>query len=200
MPLPADAAPRGRWQVMGIFGLFLLPIVLAWWFASGRLDWVPKGRINYGTLVMPAIALEPWLEAGGRSRLPHTYGSWTLALIQGGAVCNAACADGWDRLWRVREALQGEKSRVTAAVILEVAATSPEARALLLPLSSWAMQELLQALARRDPAASDAAVVKDRLVVIDYQGNIMMLYPLHPDMGGVLSDLKRLLQASKTVS
>jgi hypothetical protein len=187
-------------MVMGLFGLFLLPVLLAWLLTSGRLDWMPRGRVNYGTLIQPAIALEPWLDAAERRQLPHSYGSWALALIQDGAACGTECVDGWDRLWRVHEALQGEKLRVTAAVILEATATPPEAKALVLPLPSRAMQELLQALARHDPAATDATAVKDRLVIIDYQGNIMMLYPAHPDMGGVLNDLKRLLRASKTVS
>ncbi len=195
MPPPADSARRGRWVILVVFGLFLLPVLLAWWMASGRLNWLPGGHANYGMLITPAIALDPWLEAADRARLPHRYGAWTLALIENGAACGADCAEAWDRLWRVREALQVDKLRVTAAVILESGAAPPEAGALKLTLSPRAMQELQHALARPDPAP-----VKDRLVIIDYQGGIILLYPSHPDMSGVLNDLKRLLRASRTVS
>ncbi|HTT07597.1 MAG TPA: hypothetical protein VMH34_02230 [Gammaproteobacteria bacterium] len=195
MPAPADAAPRGRWVILAVFGLFSLPVLLAWLLSSGRLNWVPKGHTNYGTLIVPAIALDPWLPAADRTRLPHRYGEWTLALIEDGRACGPACADGWDRLWRIREALQGEKIRVSTAVILEAGADLPDPRALKLPLTSQAMQELRRALALHDPAA-----IEVRLVIIDYRGGIIMLYPPHPDMSGVLNDLKRLLRASKTVS
>lgn len=192
---PADAPSHGRWVVLAVFGLFLLPVLLAWLLSSGRLDWAPRGHTNYGTLITPPLPLDPRLETADRTRLPHRYGAWTLALIEDGSACSADCADGWDRLWRIREALQAEKFRVAAAVILEAGAAPPDPKALKLPVTPKAMQELRQALAQRDPMA-----IMDRLVIIDYQGSIIMLYPPHPDMGGVLNDLKRLLRASKTVS
>ena len=105
---------------------------------------------------------------------------------------------------RVRTALREEMSRVRPLVLLsgggaaefrrQVADVDPRLR--IWRDTDGRLSTVLAPLAK---LATDGQW-RNRLVLIDYLGNAMMVYPPRPDMEGVLKDLKRLLKASKTES
>ena len=197
---------RGRTTLLMVIAIFAAPVLLAWFFTNGAISWLPHARVNYGTLVTPLINLSaiPFQdEAGKSSRLIQRYGEWTFAMVSG-PDCPAECQDALDRMHRVRTALRDQMSRVRPLVLLttgdpvayrrQLSAVDPR-------LQIWrdADGRLNNALAPLAKLSADGHW-RNRLLLVDYLGNAMMIYPLHPDMEGVLKDLKRLLRASKTES
>ena len=202
-----EASPRrGRTTLVLVMAIFAAPILIAWLFASGTISWLPHARLNYGTLIRPMINLSAVSfldEAGKPARLSEPYGQWTFALVAG-PDCPPECQDGLDRMRRVRTALREEMSRVRPLVLLSggsAAEFRPQLTYTDPRLQIWRDTDgrLSTALNPLAKLATDGQW-RNRLVLIDYLGNAMMVYPPHPDMEGLLKDLKRLLKASKTES
>ncbi len=195
---------RGRLILLGIAGLFLLGLVMAYGLiASG---WRPSHTGNHGELIEPPRPLETsdftTLE-GGRLEVGAIRGKWTFVAF--------ADADGLRscvrNLYKMRQvvAAQGrEAPRVQRWLVItdrrlldwirhtikdypgtQVIVGPPEA-----VLRFAAQFELAGATAARPP-------ISGSLYLVDPLGNLMMRYPPDADPNGMRKDLARLLRVSR---
>ena len=193
----------GRWTLLVIFVLFLLPVVAAWIMNFGSGGWKPERTTNYGQLVaparpLPAVALA---EPGG-DHLPGDFlkQKWTLVYLHSGS-CRDLCQQNLYKMRQVRLAQGKNLDRVQRLLLVterradafdkELLATWP-GLVIAQPVGEGAAQFLEQFRLRADepPAA------KERIYLVDPYGNLMMSYESNAEPGGMLKDLEHLLKWS----
>ncbi|MCG3201381.1 MAG: hypothetical protein NFCOHLIN_01247 [Gammaproteobacteria bacterium] len=197
------AQRRGRLTLLAVATAFVLPIFLAWLLTSGVLPWLPKGRLNYGSLIEPTIDLKSrqFLDENGfATSFDRRFGEWTMAAILSDP-CGADCRRTLDDVRRIRLALREEMARVYMAAIVDRGRTGaePGARDTEGPTEVYrtSVAELMATL-RAARAVPEGQSGFDQIILIDHRSRAMMIYPPHADLGSVTRDVKRLLRASKT--
>jgi cytochrome oxidase Cu insertion factor (SCO1/SenC/PrrC family) len=196
MSSPVGAAKtKARRTLLAIAAIFALPLVLAWVFTMGPLDWRPAKTVNYGVLVEPPMLLESYGvmdETGAALTVVSVAGDWFLVVLR-----DSACTESCMRWLQIAERIQIAVGRDTARVTL--ALLGPEDDTPTLPFKesrqSWRLPpdgKLIGALGR----ATREPPLDAMLLIVDYRGRIVLAYPPAEDGRGVLKDLKRLLRAS----
>lgn len=197
------AQRRARLTMLAVVAAFALPIFLAWLLTSGLLPWMPTGRLNYGSLIVPTIDLNTRRfidENGTVASFDRRFGEWTIATILPDP-CEDECRRTVDDAGRIRLALREEMARAHVAAIvdharggLDLGAREAEAR---IEVYRTSVADLTAAL-RAARVVPEGESGFDRIILIDHLSRAMMIYPHRPDLGGVTKDIKRLLRASKT--
>lgn len=192
----ASAVPpgqrRSRLVLLGLVGLFTLPILTAWLLTLHPFGWMPSQTLNHGTLIDPPQPLhtEAW-QAGGGGPVDVTgpWGLWSVLYV-GPAGCDAACRALADALARMRLSLGRELARVNGYVVV------PEGTAPLPAVDDFtvatAPPDSLAAI--RQPLTDDGPV--PAIYLVDYRGFLVMGYSADADLAGIRKDLRRLLRAS----
>lgn len=173
----------GRWPLVALLALFLVPAVAAWLLASGALGWRPARLVNHGELLDPPLAVL----ADGIGLRPRAPGHWLLLLVVP-RDCDDACRALIDTIDHVRQATGRESWRVQAAV----AAASPPPN---LPPGMATID--LARLPGEVVATTDGRPV---LLAVDYRGVAVLRYCWPIDARGALKDLERLLRATRPVT
>lgn len=196
MNTPRRAAQRKtRVTLLLIVGVFALPLVLAWVFAKGPLDWRPVGTVNYGVLVEPPLLLESYGvmdDTGAVPPVDSVANDWFLVVLRG-SPCSERCMHWLQIAERIQIAVGRDMSRVTLALL----SPDDDTPTLLFGENrqSWRLPRdgrLARALGR----ATGEPPPDARLLIVDHRGRIVLAYPPTEDGRGVLNDLKRLLRAS----
>lgn len=197
------ARRRGRLTLLAVAAAFVLPIFLAWLLTSGVLPWLPKGRLNHGSLIDPTIDLKSLQfldESGATASFDRRFGEWTMAAILP-EPCAAECRRTLDDMKRIRLALREEMARVYVAAIVDHArgALDVGARDTGAPTEVYrtSVADLVATL-RAARAVPEGQSGFDQIILIDHFSRAMMIYPARPNLGGVTKDIRRLLRASKT--
>jgi len=160
-------------------GLFLLPLVMAFWVYYGT-DWRPVRRVNHGELITPA---RPLPTAGFHHK-------WTLVYI-GDGQCDPDCRKALYVMRQTRLALNNDMTRVNRLFLVDANCCDREFLAQEHPGMAVA--------ASPDRALLDLFPEQERshsLFVVDPLGNLMMRYDVRQDPKGLLQDLKKLLSLS----
>lgn len=191
--MTAQAQPsrgRNRLILLLIVGLFVGPIVIAWLYVRGVLDWHDQGLVNYGTLISPPIDLTQLGDFPSVHALSKRAPSeWAIVVIEPDE-CEQACAAVLDKMLIVRELLGQGADRVSVQAI--AAGSEHQGRHV--------------NRIHRDPAgitaltaaiASNAPQVPLPLIALVARGELMMVYPVNSPQRNIQEDLKRLLIASK---
>jgi hypothetical protein len=186
---------RGQVKLLLVAALFFAPVIGAITLFFFLPQYIPAGRVNYGTLVSPARPL-PALglaDAQGGAAPAALQGKWTL-LYLGGERCDEACAARLALARQVRLALNEKRGRVQRAYLAPSVAAAAAAR---------------DALAAEHPdlvlVAGDAAAAArffqptdpHALYLIDPLGNWLMVYTGEVEHKGLHRDLKKLLRISQ---
>ena len=187
-PPPRDerADRRGRMTLLLIAAVCLAPIVASYtiYYLFPR-----EPAVNYGTLLpaAPAPPITGTTPEGAPFALAETRGRWTLVIGNSGA-CEAACVR---LLYATRQArtMQGREQDRVIRVLLVTDGAPPA-------------QELLA----QHPGLTVARVAPDALAalpdgpagvyIVDPLGNLVLHYPVDPDIRRLSGDLARLLRAS----
>ncbi|HEX8740938.1 MAG TPA: hypothetical protein VF925_12450 [Casimicrobiaceae bacterium] len=190
------AAPPGRGtdattrrQIALIALIAVAPMVLAW---AAYHYWPRNARTNYGELlatrVMPRIT-------GERIGAPRTVfdsdalrGRWLVLYASGGA-CDARCAQALYATRQARTLQNAERDRVLRVWLVtdaaepdpRIAAEHPDLEIARVPPASVA----------RLPHGSDA------IYLVDPLGNLVLAWPIAPDIKALAHDLSHLLRASQ---
>ena len=184
-------------RTLGILGgLFLLPLVLAFWMYYGT-DWRPAARVNHGELIipphpLPSSHLEPALH-GGSVPAQLFRQRWSLVYI-GDGQCDAACRQALYVMRQTRLALNNEMTRVER---------------LFLVTSGCCASDFLQrehpglfVLEAADPSGRELTSIfptdgrNTSLFIVDPLGNLMMRFDVRQNPKGLREDLKKLLTLS----
>jgi hypothetical protein len=186
---------RGRAKLLLVAALFFAPVIGAITLFFFLPQYIPQGRVNYGTLVSPARAV-PGLglvDPAGAAAPTALLGKWTL-LYLGGERCEEACAARLVLARQVRLALNEKRVRVQRTYLAPSVASAAAAEA---------------ALAAEHPdlvfVAGDAGTAArffqppdpHALYLIDPLGNWLMVYTGEVGHKGLHRDLKKLLRISQ---
>ncbi|MCZ6871685.1 MAG: hypothetical protein O7G84_19480 [Gammaproteobacteria bacterium] len=187
---PRAAQTKARRTLLVLVAVFTLPLVLAWVFAMGPLDWRPAKTVNYGVLLEPPLRLKSYgvTDANGATLTVDAVArDWFLVVLRG-AACTEPCQGLIQIAERIQIAVGRDMRRVTLASLgPDDDAPSPRGQRWLLPADG----KLVGALRRATGEQFDTV-----LLIVDHRGRIVLMYPPSEDGRGVLSDLKRLLRAS----
>jgi hypothetical protein len=195
---------RNLRTLAALAALFFLPLLISAWLYYG-MSWTPGGHVNHGELIQPAQPLPhaelPRIVPGGDTgREPATgvptlfRSNWKLVYLGDGS-CDASCRDTLYVMRQTRLALGTDMTRlarvflVTANCCARDYLAREHAGITVLDASGAAGAPLLN----RFPAQDRAHTV----FVVDPLGNLMMRYDVRRDPGGLLVDLRRLLELSQ---
>ncbi len=170
---------RNLRTLAALAGLFLLPLVIAFWMYYGT-DWRPAQTVNHGQLITPVRPLPGTL----------FHHKWTLIYV-GDGQCDAACRTALHVMRQTRLSLNNDMTRVDRMFLVT---------------SNCCAREFLdrehsglivvdapgQALIAEFPADERA----QSLFIVDPLGNLMMRYDVRQNPKGLLQDLKKLLSLS----
>jgi len=189
--LPEDPVKRGRFQLLLLITVFLLPLVasaLAYLFG-----WSTGHTSNYGELIEPRAAPQSALATldGGTLRLGALQGKWVLLQFDAPA-CDARCERKLYTMRQARKALGRDESRVERVWIL-TGDGRPAPRLLQAIEGTRVLRPAAPAFAAAFPASHD---LRDHIFLIDPRGNLMLRFPPHPEPSRVIKDLQRLLKYS----
>ncbi len=189
-PLRA-AQTKARRTLVLIVGVFALPLVLAWAFTLGPLDWRPAKTVNYGVLLKPALDLKSYAVMDGTGAAlsaGSVAGDWFLVVLHSSA-CTEPCQHWLQVAERIQIAVGRDMPRVTIALL------GPDGDAPAQPGRSWLLPadgRLVEALRR----ATGQPRLDTVLLIVDHLGYVVLTYPPAEDGPGALKDLKRLLRAT----
>lgn len=189
-------ARKGRRTLIGLFALFLAPLLFAMaWYALVP-GYTPPSTPN-GTLIDPAQPLEPFRlesEAGDTLSLEGLRGQWHLVQFLPDR-CDAACRERLYETRQVRDALGEDRSRVRRLVVAGAGRTTPgladvlEEHPRLLVMQGDGRGEF----GRQFPAERSA----DTVFLVDPHGNLMMRFAPGLPPTEMLEDLEKLLKLSR---
>ena len=162
----------------------------------------PEGRSNYGTLVLPGVAIPPEMSLrtlqGAPVAVEGLKGQWLLVLVDDGA-CDADCEKRLYMQRQLRDMLGRESERVDK-VWLVTGSTAPRPE-LIATLAQGVPPTVLR-VAEDEVAAwlkpEDGQALRSHLYVIDPMGLWMMRMPADPEPARIKRDLDRLLRASSS--
>ncbi len=189
------ARTKSRVTLLLIAAVFALPLILAWLFAVGPLNWRPVETVNYGVLVQPPLFLDSYgvtNESGAAPTIGSVANDWFLVVLH-----RSACTEQCSHWVQIAERIQVAVGRDMPRVRLALLGPDDTAQTLLLkesqqswrlPLDGKLSSELGRATGEPPPDA--------RLLIVDHTGRVVLAYPPTEDGRGVLDDLKRLLRAS----
>jgi hypothetical protein len=202
---PADAGLRARnlRTVGALAGLFLMPLVLAFYTYYGT-NWRPARHVNHGTLIspprlLPAVALSRVSLATGDElgTQPVFRNLWSLVYIGNGA-CDPSCRWALYMMRQTRLGLGKDMTRVARVFLVSGGGLDREflSRAYpglaVLDAGGPAGATLLAEF----PGGGVPAVRAQTLYIVDPLGNLMMSYDARADPHGLLQDLQTLLRLS----
>ena len=189
---------KQRLTLVGVFLMFMLPILLALVLNMPGVTWRPFGVRNHGELLQPAVSVAQFtLQAVDGGSLPATplVGGWTVLLVAR-APCDSDCKAAIDSLHRIQLSL-GEhggrvqllwlatgKAELTPTAISALRATTPTLHVVRTP-NKPIPAEL---------AAPDTGAAAN---VIDPRGFLILRYAPGFAARDLLKDLERLLRYSK---
>lgn len=196
---------RNLRTLAALAGLFFLPLLISAWLYYG-MSWTPGGHTNHGELIQPARPLPrvdlPSITLGGDTGTELAAAgtatlyrnNWKLVYVGDGS-CEASCRDTLYVMRQTRLALGTDMTRlarvflVTANCCARDYLAREHAGIAVLDASAAAAAPLLSQFPAQDGAHT--------VFVVDPLGNLMMRYDVRRDPGGLLVDLRRLLELSQ---
>jgi len=185
---PVDEALRRRTRrrLVLILLVGIAPVV-----ASYLFYWlgVRSQQVNYGTLLAtPAPPVAGTKLDGTPFDLAALHRQWVM-LIDAPSSCGGACERALYASRQARTMQNAERGRVVRVWLVTDAGT---------PSTALLAQHPDLVIARVAPATLDALPGKGRAIyLIDPRGNLVLAWPLDPDIKSLARDLSRLLRASQ---
>ena len=185
-PRDPAATRRARRTLLLIAAVCIAPIVASY---AAYYFFPRDAQVNYGTLLptAPVPAIEGVRPDGAPFRLADLAGRWVVVANAGGA-CDPACER---MLYATRQArtMQGREADRVVRVWL-VTDDAPPPAALLAEHPGLVVARVPADRVARLPGGREA------IVLVDPLGNLVLRYPIDPDIKGLGRDLGRLLRAS----
>ena len=186
---PATRPARNRWVPIAVVAAFVMPILVAWWFAIMHPEAVPQRQLNHGELLHPPIDLKPAAAGAALEALQLAPAEWGLMYF-GAGPCAADCARVVELLTTVRSLIGAQGARVHVVALVDGAPVQALGQALTI------VDPETRALLARAAAARSGTVREHGIVLLDSQRLAMMIYALDASPVGIKEDLKRLLRGS----
>lgn len=182
---------KSRLTLLALLMVFVLPLLLAWALSVGPLEWRPQRTVNFGLLLDPPLQLQTYgvVNASGAELTSTAIARDWYVVVLHAKACSAACRNLTQAAEKIQLAVGRDARRVKLAIL---------GHEKVLPASSkenWLLpadDRLISDLGR----ATVESQLDNVLLIVDYQGYVVLLY--HSVEGGIgaLEDLKRLLKAA----
>lgn len=189
-----ESLTRTRAKLSFLFIMSVAPFVLAYVFFFVKPDWIPSGTTNQGELILPPVQAS----AVGIDHKGLFEGDRWILVIPVGASCDESCIEALYLSRQVKTALGKEAGRIERVVLSSASSITGEFKELLGQEHSYArlvhnsgpsIGGLIEPALGRTPAGS-------YVLLMDPNGNIMMLYTVEKAGKPMLKDIKLLLKAS----
>ena len=118
MPEPKQRRPRATLTILTVVAAFVVPILLAWWFALIRPPSVEDSLINRGALLRPSLDTGSRLETSSLSRIELAPGEWAMVYV-GPGTCDDGCKEVLSKLATIRSVLGQAVTRVRTGALLD---------------------------------------------------------------------------------
>jgi len=194
--LPRAQVIRNRWMLIGIFVVFLAPVLTAYlgyfggWFSE-------RAKSNHGELLNPVQAVAPFqLQHDGKLFDQNSNDhKWYLVLIKADTVCDDVCE------WQLRTQLSAWRSLNKNQDRVRLAVVTPGQFKLDEKVERWQASFVAGAIAN----AVNATTLNDQyLYLIDPMGNIVLRYHAPQNKAeaperfkDIKADLEKLMKFSK---
>ena len=186
---PATSPQRNRWLPFALVAAFVVPILVAWWFAIMHPEAVPQRQLNHGELLHPPVDFRPAAAGAALETLKLAPAEWGLMYFGAGA-CTADCARVVELLITVRSLIGAHGARVHVAALVDAAPAPAIGQALMI------VDAGARALLAREAAARTGTLREQGIVLLDSQRLAMMIFTVDASPVGIKEDLKRLLRGS----
>ncbi len=203
---PNDLRARNLRMLAALAGLFLLPLVLAFYMYYAT-DWRPAKRVNHGVLISPVrplppvhlpeisiSAADPEPSARQGSEAPGQMRSkWSIVYI-GAGNCDEPCRQALYVMRQTRLSLNNDMGRVERVFLTTGNCCAREFLA-----HEHAGLMVLDATGPRGAQLLNTFPAEGRpysLFIVDPLGNLMMSYDARQNPKGLLEDLRKLLRLS----
>jgi len=205
-PMDPKLVKQNRIKLIAIFGVALLPLILAVSMYFG--NWaIPQGKTNKGTLIWPPVTLNSidskQVDDQDNDLMKKVLEAktWTI-MMTGGSTCEKSCADTLHTIRQVNVALGKENDRVGRILVSSLPNETiekwvKEYPRLVTHFATRAEIEHFQREAINNGAKFDSTQDKEWNVwVVDPLGNVILQYSDNNDGYDMIDDLKRLLKLS----
>ena len=154
-------------------------------------------KSNYGTLLIPILSIETFdgssLDKIHPLDIDIFHGKWTFAMVVG-ETCSLECEANIFRMRQVQTSLGSKRERVQVLLLFHDQVQSP----------SQDFDNILKRSHNIRPIRIDSSqapsplmsIEKERIYIIDPNGNIILRYPKVSTSKGLKKDIKKLLGAS----
>ena len=186
----ADTAPRRRngWIPLLVVAAFVVPILVAYWFAILHPEAAPKRLLNRGSLIEPPIAFDADPAGQALRVLDLQPDEWGLVYF-GTGPCAQECLARLELASTIRTLIGAQGKRVHLVALVDEAPASPPA--LTRVIADAAARGLLSAELAKRGAPAEAGYV-----FVDARRIAMMAFAPDAPPADIKEDLKRLLRAS----
>jgi len=184
---------RQQLTLLGIFALFLGPVILVMMMRSSWWQYQPAGMKNQGHLIQPPVGLALEHSAG-------TDGKWQILYVLE-QPCDEACIDYITNLRQVHRAM-GRNASHLAIVLLTDTQIEPEFRIELesiYPQFNIAVDPGSAVLGTLEAVNTGISAARGeiRTYVVDPMHNVVLAYEINTAPTDIHKDLKRLLKYSE---
>ena len=189
---------RQRLTLIGVFSIFMVPILLALALNLPGVTWRPFGVRNHGELLRPAVLLADFapqaVDGSGLAENP-LVGGWTV-LLSAMAPCDSDCEAVIESLQRVRLSLGEHGGRVQMLWLATGDAELDPADVALMRARHPALR-VVRAVNTPLPSTLPTSGDGPTAHVIDPRGYLILRYAPGFEARDLLKDLERLLRYSK---
>ena len=186
---------RSRLVILALFGLFLLPLLIALFLNSGWTDWSPSELRNNGELVKPPVAVSDATVStpAGQVRLGEWLNDrWQLVTLSE-SDCGESCRQRLTTMRQLHKATGRHQEAVRVMLITPSSLTDETRRAIA------GIYPLIDVVADPSGQLIDAfrQTGEGEFFILDPDGHIILRYPAGSDPTGIRKDLNRLLTWSQ---
>lgn len=192
------ASKTRRWLLLGMFMLFLVPLIAAWVLYLNINRW-HFGTTSHGEFIKPPRQLSlpalPLPVTGGSLSADYFKGRWTMVYI-GSAACNADCEGALYNTRQVRYAM-GEKIEAVQRLYL-VDGTPTDAGKLTrlhpdMTVANFASRDGQTLVDSFSDNGASPPGFGQYIYLVDPRGFYVLRYATDSNPEGLLKDLQRLL-------
>lgn len=180
---------------------FLSPVVLSY-VVFNYTDVVEKrGTSNHGDLITPPRPIEDlvMIDPINPDRKESLHGKWSMVFVTG--TCGEICMENVYRMRQIHLMMDKHSLRVQKVLFL----TTQQASELSSQLIDYAGQQVIntdlintsELLDKFRLLSSDDPLTQHRIYIIDPLGNLMMKFEPGANPRDIMTDLKKLLRASR---
>jgi len=180
---------RNKLILLALFGLFFVPVLLAYLMNAGYIHYRPQPSKNHGNLVNPPIEMRQFSQ---NPLLADSNDLWKLVYVNHGP-CDSDCQRMLDAVYRIHLATGRHRTKVRPVVVYPQADLElPEGLSDTFGKVSLAEEPRAQALFSR--LSENSLEQGDGFYIIAPEGFLMMSYPKGFDPSGTIKDMNVLLK------